>query len=188
MLPEVPETRNPHLASTGGLSAAGQAQWLYYGGASVGTNLFDDLPKAQVDKLYTAGHLRTMRKGEAIFYKGEEGSEFFIILTGKVAVIDEYNDAKRLLATLETGDCFGEMAVFSGRTRSATVLCREPGQLLVIDEDRLADLGAKDLFPQFLQRVIVVLAERLRRTNALYLESRYGIPAPADPVRARGVS
>ena len=141
--------------------------------------LFSDLPQSDIEKLHAAGHLRPMQQGETIFYKNEPGTEFFIILTGKVAVVDELDEDKlhgntqAVLAELGVGECFGEMAVFTGRKRSATVTCVEPGQLLAIDEEKLRTMAETDLPPQFLMQVLVVLSGRLRRINAQYMAAKY---------------
>ena len=137
-------------------------------------NLFQGLSKGQVTKLYNSGVMRNVNKGEIIFRKGEHGSELFIIIKGKVAVIDDYETKKKVLAQLGTGECFGEMALFSRVKRSATVLCHESCTLLVLDEDKLAALVEKKISSRFLVNLIGVLASRLRHTNAHYMKAKYG--------------
>ena len=137
-------------------------------------NLFHDLSKPQVTKIYNSGVMRNMAKGEIIFRKGEIGTELFVIINGKVAIIDDYHGKKKTIAELSTGDCFGEMALFSRVKRSANVMCHEPGTLLVLDEDRLEKLVEKKIPGKFLVNLIAILASRLRHTNAHYMKAKYG--------------
>ncbi len=141
--------------------------------------LFKGIPDKQIEKLYEAGHLCRMKRGQVIIRKGETAADFFIVVTGRAVVVDDLEGKKTTLATLDAGACFGEMAVFSHVRRSATVLCAEPGQLLAINEERLIKLAEQDLYPQFMENIIRILADRLRHVNAAYMEAKYGTATPA---------
>lgn len=137
-------------------------------------NLFKDLSKSQVSKLYNSGVMQNVQKGQIIFRKGDEGSELYIIINGKVAVVDDFHGKKKTIAELGTGDCFGEMALFSRVKRSANIMCTESGTLLVLDEGKLSYLVEKKISAKFLVNLIAVLASRLRHTNAHYMKAKYG--------------
>lgn len=140
----------------------------------MGRNLFHGLSKAQVTKIYNSGIMRNMQKAEIIFRKGDEGTELFVIINGKVGIIDDYYGKKKVIAELSTGECFGEMALFSRVKRSAHVICHEAGTLLVLDEDKLEKLVEKKIPSKFLVNLIAILASRLRHTNAHYMKAKYG--------------
>jgi CRP-like cAMP-binding protein len=67
-----------------------------------------------------AAHLEIMRAapGQVIFREGDAGDSFYLIEHGGVQVIRGDREVSRL----GPGDCFGEGALFSGQTRSATVI------------------------------------------------------------------
>jgi len=139
--------------------------------------LFSDLSKSQIEKIYGSGVMRNVKKGEIVFRKGDEGSELFVVINGKVAIIDDYHGKKKVIAELGPGECFGEMALFSRVKRSATVLCHEAGTLLVVDEGKLQYLVEKKIPAKFLVNLIAILASRLRHTNAHYMKAKYGSEA-----------
>src|SRR3970282_943849 len=58
--------------------------------------------------------------GSALFEKGEEGHEMYVVLEGKV-LISKYipGAGEEALAILERGDFFGEMSLIEGEPRSA---------------------------------------------------------------------
>ena len=115
-----------------------------------------------------------MTREEIIFRKGEMGTELFIVMHGKVLVVDDYDGELNALARLEPGDCFGEMALFTRVRRSATVVCVEDGMLLVLDEAKLRHFIEKKISAKFLVNLIAILASRLRHTNAHYMKAQYG--------------
>ena len=67
--------------------------------------------------------------GTELIREGESGREFFAIAEGEV----EVSQAGRPIATEETGDVFGELALLHGIPRTATVTATEPSRLFVVD-------------------------------------------------------
>lgn len=65
---------------------------------------------------------RVYRPGEAIVTEGDPGDTAYIIERGACDVFRLIEGQRVLVRRLEPGDVFGEMAVFSGGTRTATVV------------------------------------------------------------------
>ncbi len=64
---------------------------------------------------------------QVVFRQGDEGSEFFIILSGSVnvSIADSVSGYDTTVATLYSGDSFGELALIQTNCkRAATVTCR----------------------------------------------------------------
>ena len=94
--------------------------------------------------------------GEVIIRQGEVGDKFYIIESGVVDVSGEKGGVPLKDVTLAAGDFFGEVALLTGAPRNATIIAREPVEVLTL---------AKEHFDQALQRS-KTLEERLR--DALY--------------------
>ncbi len=79
-----------------------------------------------IEWLKPFAHPRAMKAGATLFRKGEEASEAFILIEGRV-------DIPELGVSLHQGDIFGEMALFSteGR-RMASAVCATDVRLLFI--------------------------------------------------------
>lgn len=69
--------------------------------------------------------------GKTIVTKGETGSTMFIIISG----VAQVHDGEVTLATLKSGDVFGEMAVLDSEVRSASVTTACESLLLCIHRD-----------------------------------------------------
>jgi CRP-like cAMP-binding protein len=80
------------------------------------------------------------KTGDFVFHQGEEGSRFYVILSGSVAVLKvvRRKDGKpeyTQLAVLKAGTGFGELALINDQQRTASILCREPTYLAILERD-----------------------------------------------------
>jgi len=57
--------------------------------------------------------------GDYLFRRGDKGTEMYLIISGDVEILDV--DETSVLALLSDGDYFGEIALFEGTTRNASV-------------------------------------------------------------------
>lgn len=137
-------------------------------------DIFRDLSKSEINRVIDLGMIRSIDKGKLLFRKGDVGHEMYILLKGKIDIIDEYDTHKKILAELGPGEIFGEMAMFEQHTRSAHALAKESCQIVVLSEDVLKKLLEKKVPKKFLANIIAVLCHRLRLTNSMYMRAKYG--------------
>ena len=62
--------------------------------------------------------------GEIILRQGDPGDSLYVVRSGKVVVQIEVHGVARELATLTTGQFFGEMSLMTGESRTATVVAK----------------------------------------------------------------
>ena len=79
--------------------------------------LFAGLPKRHLLKVARVAELRGYSNGSVVARAGARGAVFHVIVTGRAQVVTPGGHVKEL----ETGDCFGELALIDGAPRSATV-------------------------------------------------------------------
>ena len=70
--------------------------------------------------------------GDIIFHQGDLGDSVYVIGRGECDVIRESDGTSAKLATLQTGDYFGEMALLSDKSRNATIQARTAMEVLLI--------------------------------------------------------
>jgi CRP/FNR family transcriptional regulator, cyclic AMP receptor protein len=126
--------------------------------------LFANLEPVQLQGLSRAANVRHFRAGETILRESEPGDQFFVIARGEVKVFVDSPDGREVVLThLQAGEFFGEMALFDGDTRSASVTALADSELVVLSrEDFLAALAADF---GLTRRILQAISARLRRSN-----------------------
>ena len=107
-------------------------------------NLLRHLPAEQIEPLLDRVRERNVAAGEVVFREGEAGDALYIVARGTVEVL--HDQAGQTLAELGDGQAFGEMALLSGGTRTATVRAKVDSHLLSIDKADFDRLRAEDPF------------------------------------------
>jgi CRP-like cAMP-binding protein len=98
-----------------------------------------------------------------LFEEGQPADFMYVVQEGEVELRRQVGPDERVLAVLSPGEFFGEMAILSGRPRSATAVVRTPATLLVIEGRTFeAMLRAR---PEIALRIIRSLATRLESAN-----------------------
>jgi CRP/FNR family transcriptional regulator, cyclic AMP receptor protein len=108
---------------------------------------------------------RTFQVGEVIFREGEAGLTMFVVRAGEVRISKHVRGGERTLATLGPGEFFGEMAVLSGRPRTATATALSELHLLELDEQRFGAMINSQA--EIAARILKKLARRLDDADAL---------------------
>jgi CPA1 family monovalent cation:H+ antiporter len=80
---------------------------------------------------------RTVPKGTAIVKQGQEGDSMFLIARGIAHVSIEEGGKSRQVATLHTGDFFGEAALLHSAPRNATAVAATPCSLYELKQEDL---------------------------------------------------
>ena len=139
------------------------------------TILFKDLSTFELIKVNKLTRTKHFQPDEVVFQEGTVGDTLFVIKKGSVRV-SKLDDGKqeKVLAILNPGDHFGEIALVDHQTRSATIIANEETELIQIkDEDfnRLLEED-KEIALKFYRTFVKVLCSRLRDTNESLTFSR----------------
>jgi CRP/FNR family transcriptional regulator len=125
--------------------------------------IFDNFTDQELEELLERTRVYKCRKGETIFLDDDQNQLMYIILKGRVKVVETTAEGlERVMAFRQRGDYFGEMGLLDGKTDSATIIAMEPCHMLLL---------TKSLFDEFflennraLQGIIAVLCRRLRES------------------------
>ncbi len=108
-------------------------------------SVFSDLPREEIETV--AAKLQTVQvsAGDVIVRQGAPADKFFIIVDGEVEVIHEQDGVTKRLATLTTGQFFGEMAILRDTPRMATVRALGQTTLFAMERDAFRGLVAQSM-------------------------------------------
>jgi CRP-like cAMP-binding protein len=134
--------------------------------------LFDGIEFKSCIKIMAMALQSKIMTGDVIFRKGDIGHEMYVILKGRVQIVDEDPRGERTLAVLGPGETFGEMALFEHKARSAKAVAMESCVALALDEQRIESLLTKSVAIRMLFNLVKMLARRLRDTNVLLARAK----------------
>lgn len=103
------------------------------------------LPPAAQRRLLAISRQGDFGPGERIFSRSDAADHMFVVIRGRVKIFLSGGGRRRkTFAYLGAGDFFGEMAVITGKTRSASAEAVEPTSLLLIHKNDFRRLMEKD--------------------------------------------
>jgi CRP-like cAMP-binding protein len=103
---------------------------------------------------------KLFQDGEVIVRKGDSGHHMYLIQKGALEVVV----GGETVNTLGSGDFFGEMSLFTGQPRSATVRSRGESRVLTIDRTAFMNRIQED--PVLAFRLLEKLCDRLHVHDA----------------------
>jgi F420-non-reducing hydrogenase small subunit len=107
----------------------------------------------------------TYGKGEVIFLQGDPGDTMYIIQSGAVEISHQQGEIKKVLALMERGNFFGEMALIDRHPRTATATAISRSRLLPLTRMSLMDRIRHD--PSVVIHLLKTLCERINNTNRI---------------------
>jgi diguanylate cyclase (GGDEF)-like protein len=145
-------------------------------------DLFRSLNANQLDKLLAKSSQRVYPPGHAVIRQGEPGHSIYVVLSGRVRVVEAIpdNPAEMFLGELGQGEVFGELGILRERPRSATVIPLENTLCLVVPEKDFMD--ALQTSPEMALGLVRILAGRLYEADRML--ARYG-PDPLTGLPGR---
>ena len=107
---------------------------------------------------------RTFQDFEVIFEEGSLGDEMYIVHSGAVHLVKKSPGREMVIATIQPGEFFGEMALVDNAPRSVSAVAgMDQTRLLALDRDKFLFLVSHQ--PAFALTVMHVLCQRIREMN-----------------------
>ena len=121
-------------------------------------DIFAPLSSEETGMLARAAVRHVFAPGETVIRAGEPGSSMFVVHNGRVRVQISENGRPRTVATLNEGDFFGEMALFTGEPRTANVVALEETEVLEIGHAAMKTVFETN--PDLVESLSFIMAER----------------------------
>ncbi len=127
--------------------------------------LFKGLSTPLLDQIAGISLKKKFKRGQSIFFEGEEAAGFYMVGQGKVKIYKMSLDGReQILHIFGAGEPFGEVPVFNGRPFPANAISMEPSSMLFFPRQEFIDLINST--PSLALSMLAVLSMRLRRFAA----------------------
>ncbi len=128
--------------------------------------IFENLSTEQLQPLGDKMRTRKYQRGEVVFHQDDPGDRMHIIVEGRVRIsLDSDDGREKDVALLQTGECFGEMALLDGSNRSAKATAVEEIETLVLMREDFLEFIRE--YPEVATHTTAVLTNRLRNANQM---------------------
>jgi CRP/FNR family cyclic AMP-dependent transcriptional regulator len=126
--------------------------------------IFSSLNENELHQLTEAAIKKIFPKNTVLISEGDETDSLYIICSGKVkAIINDENGREVILSIFGPGEYFGEIAFIDGEQRSATIITREPTEVLIISSGVFRNILSSN--PNIAFNLLVGAVKRLREAN-----------------------
>src|SRR5579862_7736704 len=105
---------------------------------------FPALTEEEIDRIRPLGRPREVRIGDILFKPGDTAVPFFVLLTGRMQIVQPALDGERMIALHESGEFTGEMTMISGQRCLVIGRVTEPGEFLELSSESLRVLVGRD--------------------------------------------
>ncbi|WP_458701686.1 cyclic nucleotide-binding domain-containing protein [Sulfurospirillum sp. 1307] len=126
--------------------------------------LFDEISKEDIIRITKNVKFRRHKKGDIIMNEGDKSEEIYFILYGLGVVVV---DNKKIVATIESGSMFGEMAFLTKKPRNATILAHTEGTTVIsfeINEEKCTELYSYP-FAKLYRNISLDLTHKIELSN-----------------------
>ena len=119
---------------------------------------------SNMDEFLSSAHKHQYPRGSTIIFAGEKSDSIFYITKGSVTVIIEDDNGREIIvAYLNEGDFFGEMAMLGEGTRTAWVKAKTECEVAEMGYRKFIELSQRDT--DMMYKLTTQLAHRLGKTT-----------------------
>jgi NTE family protein len=115
----------------------------------------------------------TLRSGGLLFRQGDQNDDVYFLLSGRLRAYREDGERPTMLGEIGRGETVGELALFTGEARSASIIALRDSTLVKVTRQLIE--RALAISPQIALQMTRTVIERFRRSERLR-------PAPIVPV------
>jgi CRP/FNR family transcriptional regulator len=126
--------------------------------------LFEGLSEAELERIAQVAVRRHYPATSVILREGDAGDTCYVMRSGRARIMREHSDGRAItLTNVGPGEIFGELAMFGGEVRSATVETLEEVEAVAILADDLKRILNEH--PEISVKLLEALAKKLRQAN-----------------------
>jgi NTE family protein len=127
------------------------------------SDFFSQLPEQEVDKIISKVSLHHLESGEVLFREGEQGDILYFLISGRLqAVVGFESDNPKSVGEISRGESVGEMALLTGKPRTATVLAKRDCHLAKLHKNDFEFIISQH--PEIVKDISKLIIRRMTKT------------------------
>ncbi len=136
------------------------------------TTFFADAPEAVLNAVARTATERLLVRGNTLFSEGDQPDALYVVLTGRIAIVIDnkpLDHRETVVALMEPGDLFGELAMLDNGPRSASARAIETASVIQVNYSEVLPL--LNSHPELMWNIVRLLAKRLRTMDEVLSDS-----------------
>ncbi len=128
--------------------------------------IFADLEESDLTTLSASTRLMSLKPGQTLFHKGDEGTALYIVRRGTIKIVLPSRIGDEIIVTiLPEGEFFGEMSLLDGEPRSADAIAIDASEVLVLRRTDFLHFLQSNI--NAIKAILSLLSKRLRSTDEM---------------------
>ncbi|MBC7817699.1 MAG: cyclic nucleotide-binding domain-containing protein, partial [Planctomycetaceae bacterium] len=129
---------------------------------SVLPKLFGEVDKAMLKDLEKKMKWLRLPRGHVLCFQSEPSDSFYIVICGRLQVlVKDASGESRQVAEVSQGESVGEMGVFTGEPRTATIIASRDSELVRFSKTDFDEFTTR--YPELMRHLTLLLIQRLQR-------------------------
>jgi thioredoxin reductase (NADPH) len=126
--------------------------------------IFPKLTPAEISRIESYGHTRSVQPGEVLIEQGDTSMPFFVVITGEIEIVRPFGAHETLITIHVNGEFTGDVNMLSGRRSLVRARASKQSELIELDHKDLRRLVQTDaelsdiLMRAFILRRVEVIA------------------------------
>jgi thioredoxin reductase (NADPH) len=127
-----------------------------------GDQAFPTLTEVQIARIAAHGRSRSVEAGEVLVRAGVRNASFFVVVSGRLDIIQLSDGIETLIVVHKPGQISGELNLISGRRAVFSVRAGETGEVIEVDHEHLMAIVQTDAdLSEILMRAFILRRARL---------------------------
>lgn len=128
--------------------------------------IFESLEESDLSSLAASTRLLSLKPGQTLFHKGDEGTALYIVRRGTIKIVLPSRIGDEIIVTiLPEGEFFGEMSLLDGEPRSADAIAIDASEVMVLRRNDFLHFLQSNI--NAIKSILSLLSKRLRSTDEM---------------------
>lgn len=134
-----------------------------------GCPLFHEIYDDEIEEIIKDCLIAQYSPGDTIIKQGDTSTDICVILSGEVDIHVEKDGQSHYIASLGKGDLFGELVLINETKRTASIVCKEKCEILILSYENFYTFFHKKpkVFSLMVLNITRLITKRLKNANKI---------------------